>query len=357
MLLAGVLLAACASGIKDETFLTQRGFTVIMTLDFQGGEYDGRGSTALYFQTDAYIVEPKEYKIIPKNSGYYLDGWYYSAENGVYSGRVDFSGLRAGENFTIYAKWAPYQIYSVVYFEDGAEETELLRLDVMEGEHFIKADNPVSREGYTFINYYSDPQFNEVWDDGYSHAGGGNAVKIYTKWIEGQYTLVSTADGFNRAVGNIYLMNDIDFTGVAWRVVSFSGKLEGNVDGNGRRPAIKNVTVPVLEYSKGTAYHGLFMSIDNAEIRNIDFVNINITVRASFNYDIYVGLLAGQSTGRCVIENCTLSGNIIFEKLPSGYTVRVSGLVADKGQYSSFTGNDYSSVVIDNRTDVTITEV
>ncbi len=112
--------------------------------------------------------------------------------------------------------------------------------------------------------------------------------------------------------GSYLLMNDLDMTGVKWPSLDFSGTF----DGNGH--AILNLTLSQPGPSKPesydgnlksyeTNYIGLFATVHNAEVRNLNLLNVRGVVVS--DEPIFLAGLAGyfhEST----ISNCTVSGTL-----------------------------------------------
>jgi uncharacterized repeat protein (TIGR02543 family) len=68
--------------------------------------------------------------------------------------------------------------YTITFVTNGG--SEVVPLEVEEGEYATKPANP-KREGYKFINWYTDPEFKNVWS---SFAPVTGDITVYAKWSE-----------------------------------------------------------------------------------------------------------------------------------------------------------------------------
>lgn len=116
----------------------------------------------------------------------------------------------------------------------------------------------------------------------------------------------------NDPSGHYVLMNDLDMTGVEW----FSPDFSGTLDGNGH--AILNLTLShpgpskpesydgnLLSYE--TDYVGLFGTMQNAEVKNLNLINVRGLVE--IDTPCFLAGIAGyfhEST----ISNCTVTGTL-----------------------------------------------
>ena len=97
----------------------------------------------------------------------------------------------------------------------------------------------------------------------------------------------------------VYLTADIDLENVAWTPVGQTGKtqFEGTFDGQGY--TIKNLKVDASEQTGANYSSGLFGWLNNATVKNVNFVNAAITGNHN------VGVVAGyMETAGCTISNC-----------------------------------------------------
>ena len=99
---------------------------------------------------------------------------------------------------------------------------------------------------------------------------------------------------------HLALNNDIDCTGFVWTQIGNSseqGKFRGTIEGNGH-------TIYNISYStSGGDFSGMFSYGENANFRNVRFLNFRATLRANYNGGVF---------GRC-------QGNQIFLWVPFRY--------------------------------------
>lgn len=122
--------------------------------------------------------------------------------------------------------------------------------------------------------------------------------------------------------GSYYLTNDIEIPGtVNWipigatDLTSEDGQFfRGTLDGKGF--CIKNLTFST-DLGKG---HGLFARLNNATIKDLGLVNVDITGK------IQVGALAGQFTGESVVERVWVTGKVTGDDTVGGI---IGGIPAD----------------------------
>ncbi len=137
-------------------------------------------------------------------------------------------------------------------------------------------------DGFDFATSYG-------WNAVTSGPTGVNHTDKATAESQG-YTTVSTAQeliaAFKSGAEKIMLMNDINMQGIDFETV---GTFSGTFDGNGY--FISNLTV-----ENTSTYGGMFGSLDGAVIRNVGFINANVTTSDA------AGILAGETTNNTVIS-------------------------------------------------------
>jgi len=127
----------------------------------------------------------------PSEEGYVFDNWYSDPEmTTVY----DFASPVNGDT-TIYAKM---DRLCTVTFKDG--ETTLSTSTVGEGQTVARPVTDPTKEGYDFVNWYSDSEFTTVYD--FTSAINEDTT-IYAKWELAQQTW--SQDGINVTDGIITL--------------------------------------------------------------------------------------------------------------------------------------------------------
>lgn len=221
---------------------------------------DGKSN---YFSSGWY----KERALRTNESGEPLDAYgepcsVSGREQGyVYSGRWDFekdildpSTLENGE-FTLYAAWIPFFTYEI-YAEGESGEFELIKtvnkLDFSfpewnERTGKIKMNDMPKVNGKTFYAAYSDPEMTGIMSDMIDGDGSfvdfekgiatQTCVKIYTRWLEGDYIKIFDAEQFVEEIsdepdGKFILGADIDMSEIdnpdELANVTFTGTLFGD---------------------------------------------------------------------------------------------------------------------------------
>lgn len=218
--------------------------------------------------------------------GYYVASWHLPQTNSDGSLKMgedervllgaawDFPTQRVDKNITLYADLKPYSRLTI---KGGDADVEL------RSENFTSGFAPrpdvlqPTKSGYTFFEYYEDEACTQPFTWPYNFDGENKT--IYAKFIEGDWTLVRTAEEFNGALDAaekkaIYLCNEIDFTGVEWKPNRAFG-LE--INGNGH--AVKNIAFS-FDFSRNSSRTlALFGSLNGANVHDITFENVSVNVK------------------------------------------------------------------------------
>ena len=254
-------------------------------------------------------------------NGYFLAGWYATRiKTGVdndgnpvytYADRWDFSKdklkVDAGKTYsadepvvTLYAAWVPMfeiQLYSLESGEyldsityDPTTETEIKIPQWDEESGAIEMYNFPMKSGYTFDSVYYDVKgvdklTSQTVDrigvvDYETGTAKNNVMKLYVKWIEGEWYHIYNAKQFidNASVNGCYeIHGDIDFADVIWPSSLMYGNFNGTINGNGH--VFKNITFEQTNNSKVNV--GLFGNLtDKAKIADLTFDNVSFTIKA-----------------------------------------------------------------------------
>lgn len=270
----------------------------------------------------------------PINNGYFFAGWYTKRiESKDGAGKVKYTyedkwnfeedvvKVDASKDYsskepviTLYAAWIPMfeiQFYSL----DNGEIIDTLSFDptVMEEIKLPKWDEKTGkismndfpkREGYTFLNVYSDAAGKKVIDsETIKHRGvidyatgtaKDNVMKLYVDWSEGEWYRVYTAEQFieNASVSGSYeIFADLDFTDQIWPSSLMHGNFTGNIKGNGH--TFKNIEAVQTNNSKVNS--GLFGNLaEGSSLTDVTFENVNFTIKSGTRMQgTCFGLLAG----------------------------------------------------------------
>lgn len=244
---------------------------------------------------------------------------------------VDPSAKLSSETpvMTLYAAWVPYYVYEF-YAEDAStgemmlySTEQMVSLDIPawdETSGEMEMENFPKREGMTFDGAYLDPEMTQPltealagsidYDKGISIE---NTFKIYTKWMEGNWYKIYTAEQFvdnSRIDGSYIICADLDFSDEVWSLGLSKGQFTGTILGNGH--TFSNITVTQADISQSRG--GLFGSLDSAaKIENLSFENVTYTVSAGSRVTAPTfGLLAGSISENAVLTDVTVSGSLLI---------------------------------------------
>lgn len=322
--LAGVV---CSCGGNSGPSLEDRGYTMVITYDCNGGKIGEYETKKLSYLPNSPLLEPgvtnpQKFEA-PTLAGYYVEGWYtaeYAEDGSVlrdeegnvrFKEKWDFSTV-ASDSMTLYANWR--KLCSVVFV--GGEN----------GEDYVisnlRAGEPVQRpitwepvfDGKTFYDYYDgegETAQKIVWP--IVPTEDEPEIRIHIKWLDGIWNIVRTSEDLNRMAfsvnGNFYLDNDVDFMAEGkpgvWKIGG--GAFTGILQGNGHE--IRNFVVE--RASNGDSF-GLFSEIDGGQVKDVNFVNGKVQVDVQSRSTAYVGWLTGfirngASVSGCSFTDCTLS--------------------------------------------------
>lgn len=289
--------------------------------------------------------------------GYYVASWHLPQTNSdgslkkgedervLLGAAWDFPTQRVDKNITLYADLKPYSRLTI---KGGDADVEL------RSENFTSGFAPrpdvlqPTKSGYTFFEYYEDEDYTQPFSWPY-HFDGENKT-IYAKFIEGDWTLVRTAEEFNGALDAaakkaIYLCNEIDFTGVAWKPNRAFG-LE--INGNGH--AVKNIEIQ-FELDRNNSMLALFGSLNGANVHDISFENVVMSANVKINSQVayWVAPFATTMNADTVLKDVTLSGSLTVTKDRSNYEDPEVYRVCTNEEYldsSLFTGIDVTGFTV-----------
>ena len=164
-----------------------------------------------------------------------------------------------------------------------------------------------------------------------SHSG--STIKVST-FDQLQALALASTVGITLDGKTIELANDIDLTGKSWQPFGFdeTHPFMGMIDGKGHtikglspngynsEAFIKNET----NGAQGTAY-GFICIANNATVKNINFVDVNIEIKEG----LAVGAVVGDARGNSLtIENVTVSGSVSAKDKVGGF-VGLAGYKSD----------------------------
>ncbi len=360
---AGALLAGCGETPDYDELYADK---VKVVYELEGGKYLNSETNVSHYYD--YRENLKIFDLsneafskggVTRDGGYTLEGWYRTKTVGddgtvTYSGLWDFDkDFVTKEGVTLYAKWNPKIVYSYdLFYIDGGEEKLIKSFTVpVAGTAFGALYKPVlveaaeARPGYTAVAAYygyKDGEYSKPFDDSVVHGEEGGSIKIYVEYLQGEYTVVSTAEQLSEASTkskSIYLAKDIDMEGKALSFDKFRGK---EFAGNGY--TVSNFTLDYKvtnsltdvdnEGNRDAFCISLFGTARNLKVTDVIFGEMTVKVAVDFSQvkRIYVAPLAITATNSS-FEKVTVSCTYTVEELPEESTRLI--WVTDRGVYSS----------------------
>ena len=292
-----------------------------------------------------------------KEQGYlFSDPWDFASDTLTVDPEKEYSSSEPA--LTLYAAWVPYTVYEFYAPDPTSGAMTLFHTETIEilniptwNEKTGKLDmlNFPKRDGMTLDGVFTDAAMTEAVTDslrveidtahGIAKSG---TVKLYTKWMDGTWFRISTAEQFvqnSRIDGSYIITSDLDFTGLYWSAGLSKGQFTGTILGNGH--TLRNITLTQTDISQLRG--GLFGSIEaGARIEDVTFENVTYTVNAGSRMtDPSFGLLAGILSTEATLKGVSISGELLISEScypASGYQI---GLISGNGVNG---GIDASSV-------------
>lgn len=372
-LLAAAVTAVTACGKWGDPYqaLDKQGYTVSVRFDANGGVFANTNDVEVVdvfnpenLPVDAegnkytYLLPPDDSKrgnpdFTVSREGYFLAGWYEKCdlrvneqgealddygelvsvskrEQGhIYSGRVDFSKPwvidPAETEVKLYAAWIPYFTFEF-YADEGntpfatATGIELSLPEWSQSTGKLDMKKFPARENMTFDGAFLDAEMTQaaptlltgVWDVE-TGVATTPTVKVYTTWLEGTWYRIYDAKQFknnSRLNGNYILCADIDFAGEVWAPTLTTGKFTGQILGNGYK--ISNVSVEQADATQ--IFGGIFGTLESSvRISDVTFENVTYKVGVGSRMpSASFGILAGEISSEAVLENVSISGELII---------------------------------------------
>lgn len=294
--------------------------------------------------------------------GYYNTGWYLArldeegnpekdeAGNIVFDRAWDFSTDRVSGNITLYADFRLHPTFTIA-MPQGQKD---IVFDTYKPGDTIKrptGSRVPEIDGYTFFDYYSDEDCTIPFE--WPYTLGEENVTIYAKFLEGAWSLVSTAQEFNSAVAygkNIYLTSDVDFSQTAWvPMVDYRGEISGNGH------SLTGISCEVKTNKNTYSNFGLFGSLgEGTKIHDLTIENASFVLKDEYFQTmnpIKAGLLAYTIDPSAQMENVTLSGKLTCTKGSQSildeelYTICTNQSELD---ISAWVGCDFENITIEN---------
>lgn len=294
--------------------------------------------------------------------GYFVEGWYSPQTDGEgnpvvdeASGRVlldkkwDFDTDRVTKDVTLYANLQPNKKLVVV-----GGDRELTFDSSIYGVNMARPEQRVpSKIGYTFLDYYLDEQCTQPFSWPYTFEE--QEKTIYAKFLEGDWTLVSTAEEFYSAVSAdskpIYVLDNLDFTGVTWaknRIFEFE------INGNGK--TLSNITCSDVSDKDNDGMFALFGYIAGANIHDITFENVTLSFQAKWYSSnpngFSVAPFAALISAETILRNVVLTGSFTVSNEEAVHVINLSEKCGNQAEFDAekVAGVDVSGLTVeDNR--------
>lgn len=152
-------------GSIDDVFLYRSDYNI--TYELNGGTND-KANPDTYVKSDEIVFKD------PVREGYHFGGWY---KDSAFKNKVTGISKGSGGNITVYAKW--YKIYAIMYHLNGGVN-DAANPTTYDESQTIQLKAP-TREGYTFMGWYTDSAFtNKVTEI----VGTTGVQELYAKWEE-----------------------------------------------------------------------------------------------------------------------------------------------------------------------------
>lgn len=303
-------------------------------------------------------------------TGYYLEGWY-EAElvNGEVQrgddGRVIlkstpfvFETTYITSDITLYANFEPSPKMLFIDKETGLKVGEIDGRKPGERRSrpssALAPKKTVDGEPYTFMGeYYADPQCTVPFDFD-SFKFGKTDTLVYCEFVKGSWSLVRNARELTSAIGNglnVYLMNDIDFTGQTFSAANYNGEFNGN--GHTIKGIAMSYTGSRAINNKSKSQIGIFQTLlARAYIHDVTFEDVRIDINTASTWEsvtgVNVGALAGTVDSGAVVENVKISGVITcdentFNAVDNG-GISLNEFIGQNNSESNIVNCDHSDV-------------
>lgn len=314
---------------------------------------------------------------VPTSESEREQGYVY---NGRWNFKTDVLTVPADEKtnsdtpvLTLYAAWVPYYVYEI-YAPDSitgdmslVSTAQLVSLEIPEwNKKTGKLDmkNFPKRDGMTFDGAYLDKDMTvpvtEALAGEIDYKTGvskSSTFRIYTKWLEGNWFKIETAEQFvqnSRIDGSYIISADLDFSDLTWNAGLAKGLFTGTILGNGH--TFSNITVTQTDISQSRG--GLFGAIDGgARIEDLTFENITYTMNTGSRITAPTfGLFAGTISESATLDGVSVSGTLVINEdcYPSiDYQI---GLVSGNGVSGGIDSSEITCTVSpDNSEKISVT--
>lgn len=289
-------------------------------------------------------------------TGFYNKGWYTAKTDADgnpmkdASGKVILDKQWDFDNDVVHGKMTLYADFhhnpTLTIKVDGGDDIVVSRLPDVKFPRPVAVNVP-EKKGWTFIDYYADPEFTTKFQFPYTFKEDVN-TECYALMLEGEWKIVTNAGDFRSALRdkkNMYLDGPngvIDFKEANGNYTVFrEGQVNVNYTGKiyGNGCTLNNITVDQITYKNSQNTYSLFGNLGkDVEITDVTFKNLTFTMKG-LEYvsttdtealqKIQVALFAND-----IAEGAKLS-NIVFEDCTLDYGMVSKSDINTYGYYSS----------------------
>lgn len=340
------VFAACSDDVTVDD-IKNRGYSVEVTYDFQGGAVGKRESANVLVKKNSRLPEPRSSGGgigIPSKDGYSYKGFCLAKTdekgkvlrdadgNAIPSDTVwNFATDKVGnKDITLCAMyWNNYNI--VLHYGDEYALTKNVDLGRnVDGSPVGFRSSALEIENYTFLSYNmvkdsTDKatelnKFPYTIDSSYIKENSLN-IDVWGKSLNGVYVLVREASNLMSGIGestNFYLMNDIDMGGAEYDDETASSKLPKSYSGTfmGNGYSISNFKMTLNAVDRDYTNFGMFRSLaKSAKITDVTYKGFTISYNLSSTdiTEYNIGLLAGEMEDGAVVKNVKFDMSVNVE--------------------------------------------
>ena len=240
-----------------------------------------------------------------------LDGWYHAAldtyGNPVFTDEtkkaivldlsrpVDFTKIEKDEVWYIGARWVEdVKLEYRIVLDDGVTVTDKDGKTYQNGDVIYTAafvnktaavsnNPPIDIDGYTYLYTYTDESCtNDACGIIYNRPTNGQNIVVYTKYIEGKWTVVDTieevTDMFNSLYSSskkFFIRKDIAYN----KTIKVLENVKSTIDGNGCTITGITFTSPALKAGNVSSVFGTFGA--SANIKNLTLKDVTVEYTVS----------------------------------------------------------------------------
>lgn len=398
---AACLFAGCKLNTSLEDVLKEHNLTARVTYFLNAGEFEDQAKIKEMYYTEnstPYNISTSKpqsgsaaiaerygfdftgwYKVVLSANGkpLYTDGSEYIESEGLDLSKsiqmseeqFDFSKpLASGDHFYVVADWVQLARLNVHLVCDGFDKLvngeqsyatgDIINEYVLSRDVYSPGSYVYTADGYTFLEFYEDKDFNKVFDSWPVRARDkeDGDVDIYARFISGTWTVVKDVAGvssmFRSSSSNYYFFTDeIDCSELSPvnRFYTFTGKIEGN------GCIIKNLKVKSSELTLRTGTVSMFGNIRNgAEIKNIKFENLSVTYTVASSGDPDIFFVFSSVEENAVVSNVEIGGQMNITLNENGNITNTTkthwifGGVEEDSEYTGIKITDGTACIIND---------